>query len=232
MTAAAHVEQCHRWQRKWHLGSNRRQRGRHNQAARRKELVFTHDTSGEHSTAPDNRAPRTTTSDERDESVDTPSWDSLWRRHEGEVLRYAMHLLGGDVHTAEDIAQETALRLWQRRASTDVDRPLGAWLRTVTRRIVVDHYRRRQSRPNEVPLAPDVDPAVLDGIDEVDALHSVQTILADLAPRHRAAVLAVYVDDRAVRDAATHLGVPPGTVKSRCHTALHQLRDQAALRCA
>jgi RNA polymerase sigma-70 factor (ECF subfamily) len=195
--------------------------------------VFHYDTSGEQSTPPDDRRPRTTTSgDHRNEPVDNPRWDSVWRRHEGEVIRYAMHLLGGDLHAAEDVAQETALRLWQRRASTDVDRPLGAWLRTVTRNVVVDHYRRRKARPNEIPLGPDVDPAVRDATDEIDAVQSVQTILADLSPRHRAAVLAVYVDDRAVHDAAARLGVPPGTVKSRCHTALHQLRNQAQLRCA
>ena len=194
--------------------------------------MFPHDTSGERTRPPDDRQPTTTSVGHRNEPVDNPGWDAAWRRHEDEVIRYAKHLLGGDLHTAQDVAQETALRLWQRRASVDVDRPLGSWLRRVTRNIVVDHYRRRQARPNEVPLASHADPMVLDATDEIDALHSVQTILADLSPRHRAAVLTVYVYDRSIHDAAARLGVPPGTVKSRCHTAMHQLRDRTQPRCA
>jgi RNA polymerase sigma-70 factor, ECF subfamily len=150
-----------------------------------------------------------------------------WSRHHGDLVRYVAFLLGGDMHAAEDVAQETAIRLWQHPEVLEDGQPLRGWLRTVARNIVVDRSRRAQARPAEVVLSPGVDPASvaeLDRIERIDGLASVVTVLSGLSPAHRATVFEVYVRDRSVVDVAADLGIPAGTVKSRCHHALHQLR--------
>jgi RNA polymerase sigma-70 factor (ECF subfamily) len=53
----------------------------------------------------------------------------------------------------------------------------------------------------------------------------VTRILSGLEPLHRRVVFEVYVRDRPVADVAADLGIPTGTVKSRCHNALRRLRD-------
>ena len=159
-------------------------------------------------------------------------WAEQWARHHGEVLRYATHLLAGDVHAAEDVAQETAVRLWQHAEVLDGDQPLGSWLRRVAHNIVVDRFRRRNARPAEVAFGPGVDGAGPDEFDDVDAESAVATILSCLPPRHRVVVYEVYARDRPVVDVAAELGIPPGTVKSRCHTALRLLRSHPLPRCA
>jgi RNA polymerase sigma-70 factor, ECF subfamily len=154
-----------------------------------------------------------------------------WTDHHGELVRYASYLLGGDTHAAEDVAQETAIRLW-RNAGVLVDgRSATGWLRTVARNIVIDRARRRRARPAEVALAPGVDREIRDEFDTVDATDSVTRILSGLAPLYRAVVLQVYVRDRPVADVAAELGIPVGTVKSRCHTAVRQLRAAVPRQC-
>ena len=158
----------------------------------------------------------------------TGPWSEQWERHHGEVVRYASHLLAGDTHAAEDVAQEAAIRLWQHSEVVDADRALGGWLRTVTRNIVIDWARRRRARPTEVALAPGTDQQGSDALDDVDAALVVAATLSCLSPAHREVVMEVYVRDRPVADVATGLGIPVGTVKSRCHAALSRLRADAA----
>ncbi|MFB7897603.1 sigma-70 family RNA polymerase sigma factor [Streptomyces xiamenensis] len=159
-----------------------------------------------------------------------------WLIHRAEIVHYVRHLLDGDIHAAEDVAQETAIRLWLHPEVLKSGRSLRPWLRTVARNIVVDRHRRVRARPTEVNLATELDVEgpqatasnVLDGHRAFETIES-ETVVADmlscLSPKHRAAVLAVYVQGHHVNDVATMLGIPPGTVKSRCHKAIRQLQQ-------
>jgi RNA polymerase sigma-70 factor, ECF subfamily len=158
--------------------------------------------------------------------ADAEPWAQRWGDHYGELVRYADFLLG-DSHAAEDVVQETAIRLWQHPEVLDDGLPLRGWLRTVARNIIVDRTRRQRARPAEVTIPDGLDPECLperDRIDRADGLDTVVTALQGLTPAHRAAVFEVYVRDRPVADAAASLDVPVGTIKSRCHHALIQLR--------
>ncbi|MFD7509917.1 sigma-70 family RNA polymerase sigma factor [Streptomyces sp. NPDC059853] len=159
-----------------------------------------------------------------------------WLVHRAEIVQYVRHLLDGDLHTAEDVAQETAIRLWLHPEVLESGRSLTPWLRTVARNIVVDRHRRVRARPAEVNLATELDMEgpqatvsnVLDGHRAFEAIESetvVEDMLSCLSPKHRAAVLAVYVQGHHVNEVAAMLGIPPGTVKSRCHKAIRQLQQ-------
>jgi RNA polymerase sigma-70 factor (ECF subfamily) len=53
---------------------------------------------------------------------------------------------------------------------------------------------------------------------------TVLDALAQLSPDHRTAVVEVYYRGRTVDDVAVSLGVPAGTIKSRLHYGLRNLR--------
>src|SRR5215471_13629669 len=109
---------------------------------------------------------------------------ALYAEHGGALLRYALHLTGGDRQRAEDLVQETIVRAW-RHPEALADRPARPWLFAVARNLAVDAYRARQSRP------PEVGQAVLDTLpadDDADrTLESwaVAEALASLRPDHR-----------------------------------------------
>ena len=155
-------------------------------------------------------------------------WSTMWPTLHGELVRYASHLLAGDTHAAEDVAQETAVRLWQHPEVLRDDRPVGGWVRTVARNIVVDRVRHRRARPTETALESGIDVESPDAFDRLESTDTVTRMLAGLSPKHRDVVFEVYVRDRPVADVAADLRIPAGTVKSRCHHALHQLRERSA----
>ena len=75
---------------------------------------------------------------------------ALHADHADALLRYAMHLTGGDMHSAEDVVQETMLRACQRPGSV-VGQPVRAWLFTIARHWAIDQHRAgRRVRPKSL----------------------------------------------------------------------------------
>jgi RNA polymerase sigma-70 factor (ECF subfamily) len=159
-------------------------------------------------------------------TIDEATLTKLIRDYAGPLHRYVTRLTFHDAQLAEDIVQETFLKLWQRpdvinnRYAT-----IGPWLFTVARNLVNDHKRRRMARATEVNDAELT--TIPDWRDPIGDNLQTQTIwqtVALLRPQHQAVLLLIYHHDRSPQDAAQRLGIPVGTVKSRTHHALRSLR--------
>jgi RNA polymerase sigma-70 factor, ECF subfamily len=157
---------------------------------------------------------------EREESLRV-----LYDAHAPVLLAYALRLTDGDRMRAEDIVQETLVRAWRHLDQLDDHRaPVRPWLFTVAQRVAIDAHRARRARP------PEVGDAVLASVPELDELeHTLDRIivtdaLAALSQEHRAVIIETYYRGRSVAEAAQVLGIPPGTVKSRCYYALRALK--------
>jgi RNA polymerase sigma-70 factor (ECF subfamily) len=149
----------------------------------------------------------------------------LWDEHAGPLLAFVLRLTGGDRGRAEDVVQETLLQAWRHQEVLDPARgPVRPWLLTVARRVAIDHYRARQARPSEVGDEGLADLGIDDGIDEALERWLISDALATLAPAHREALLHTYYAGRTVTEAATVLGIPVGTVKSRVFYGLRALK--------
>jgi RNA polymerase sigma-70 factor (ECF subfamily) len=121
--------------------------------------------------------------------------------------------------------QETFVRAWRQ-----IDRlspehgSVNAWLRRVAYNVSVDGHRMRQVRPEEIELL-DHDVQVRDDhAEEILTALTVDRLLDSIWPEHRAVLIEVYLRDRTAAQAAEILGIPVGTVKSRLHNALRNLR--------
>src|SRR6188508_1373707 len=68
-------------------------------------------------------------------------FDDAYERHWTSVFRFALAWTN-DWAAAEDLAQESFLRLWDNRARLDWDRPVLPWLLVTTRRLATDRFRR------------------------------------------------------------------------------------------
>ena len=149
----------------------------------------------------------------------------LHDEHAAALWGYCVRLTNGDRPRAQDVMQETLLRAWRHPDALGADRGnVRAWLWTVARRLVIDGIRAAGSRPREVS---DQALAALPGEDELGrAVESWQVAdaLAGLSLEHRAVLVETYYRGRSVAEAAAALGIPPGTVKSRCYYALRALR--------
>ncbi|MDX3453704.1 sigma-70 family RNA polymerase sigma factor [Streptomyces sp. ME02-8801-2C] len=140
------------------------------------------------------------------------------------LVRYATRLLDGDWHKAEDILQETAARAWKhgRFLATRGDH-VRPWLFTVARNLVIDHHRARRNRPLELMPVEDLDTS-WDSTESTITTQAVLKALRELNEQQRTVIRLMYYLECSVAQAAEHLGVPPGTVKSRAFYAVRALR--------
>jgi RNA polymerase sigma-70 factor (ECF subfamily) len=150
---------------------------------------------------------------------------TLHDEHAPALRSYVLGLTNGDWGRAQDVVQETLFRAWRNPAVLERTGSAGrSWLFTVARRIVIDQWRSAARRPEvltEQVAEQPVEDTAQQTVDRQFALAALQT----LSIEHRRALLEIYFRDATSADAAETLGVPPGTVKSRTHYALHALRQ-------
>jgi len=148
---------------------------------------------------------------------DLPAFERLVRAYQGPVYRFLRNLLG-DASLAEDVAQETFIRAFERRASFRFDAAWSTWVFQIARNAGLDAVRARSRRLRLVdrarPPQPRTDPTARVELDQA---------LASLSAKLREAVLVVEVLGLSYREAGDVLNVPEGTVKSRVFQARKQL---------
>ncbi|MEU3795537.1 sigma-70 family RNA polymerase sigma factor [Streptomyces fructofermentans] len=151
--------------------------------------------------------------------------------HATPLLAYVERMLR-DRHTAEDIVQETLIRAWHHsdRLCTHEGSVRG-WLFTVARNLAIDWVRSAQFR-HETVGAEHRGIQQGDHADTTVAAVDALALLRHLSHEHREVLVHTYLQDRTVQETARILGVPAGTVKSRQHYALRQLRTRVRARSA
>jgi len=144
--------------------------------------------------------------------------------HGTAMYRLAYRLVG-DRHEAEDLVQETFRSAWKSRNLFRADSGGRAWLATILRRRVADHWRH----PRPMTLADDDQrleiehPADEPGRDELT--DEMQRALNRLPGELKETLLLVVVGELTHHEAAELLGLPLGTVLSRVSRARTRLRE-------
>jgi RNA polymerase sigma-70 factor, ECF subfamily len=138
---------------------------------------------------------------------------------------------GASPHRAEDLAQETLLKVWRKAGQYDpVRATASAWVYAIARNVSVDVARREgraatwaeeENIPDEAD--PDEPERQLIAAEREDAVRS--TIVSLPSDQLRVVRLSFF-DGLAHAEIAKLLGIPLGTVKSRIRLALQRLRDR------
>lgn len=153
---------------------------------------------------------------------------ALYQRHVRPVYALVLRMLR-DKEAAEEVVQDTFLRVWRRASAFDPARsPFRTWLLAIAHRLAVDELRRRRVRPvpadrhawdaspaRDEPRASDPagDPATAAEAEEIHA--AVRAALGALPSVQRAAIELAYFGGLSQGEIAEATGVPLGTIKSR-----------------
>lgn len=147
---------------------------------------------------------------------DLRAFEAIVRGYQAPVWRFLRRFLGDDA-LAEDVTQETFLRVHRRLGSFDGRSRFTSWLFQVARNAGIDAVRSRDRRIRREHAAP------VGVADSPEAGHEVDAALASLTRDLREALLVVEVLGLSYVEAGALLGVPTGTVKSRVHRARERL---------
>ncbi|MFJ4634024.1 sigma-70 family RNA polymerase sigma factor [Streptomyces sp. NPDC088847] len=161
-------------------------------------------------------------SDQRGSSSRKKFLDSVYNECAPDLLKYVVKLTGGDHHRAEDIVQETLLRAWSKYLSEDKDH-IRPWLFRVAKNIVIDEYRKSNSRPSEVELA-ELEISEPGGFEGILSEVVVSNALKNLSQAHREVLFETFFLGQTTEEASRRLNIPIGTVKSRMYYALKALQ--------
>lgn len=147
-------------------------------------------------------------------------------------LAYALILrIVRDVGIAEDLVQETFLRVWNRVQFFDQSKgALGPWLLAIARNRAIDYLRAVRSRDHNTVAFDEADHA-FPSTDAAafDNARQVKAAMRRLVPHHLRVIELSYFEGLSQLEVAERLGQPLGTVKSWVRMALKNLREELVL---
>lgn len=157
----------------------------------------------------------------------------LYDRYSRLIFSLALNLVG-DHATAEEIALDVFLRVWQKAETYRPEQAkVSTWLTSITRYRSIDILRRQGSRPEQHSVSwTEVSSEAMftaNGPEEAADLslqqQRVRTAIAELPPDQKQALALAYFKGYTHRQIAEALDQPLGTVKTRIRLAMQKLRE-------
>jgi RNA polymerase sigma-70 factor, ECF subfamily len=157
---------------------------------------------------------------------------ALMERYQHRLYRYLLRVVR-EPGTAEDLFQQTWLRVMERIRSYDPQRDFESWLFALARNLAIDHLRRYRpesldeplpSGDSRVELIAGASPRALDQLLARERAGWLAEAVVELPLVFREVLTLRFEEEMKLEEIAAVLGLPLGTVKTRLHRALKHLR--------
>jgi RNA polymerase sigma-70 factor, ECF subfamily len=161
--------------------------------------------------------------------------DYLIEHYQHRLLRYLVYL-SGNRELAEDLFQETWIRVMERGHRYNPRHEFGTWLYAVARNLTIDYLRRKSpvsldglmaDGERHAPFEPaDTRPSAWELIAQHQQSEQISAALAGIPAEYREAIVLRFHDGLALEEIAVVTGAPLSTVKSRVYRGLHMLMER------
>jgi RNA polymerase sigma-70 factor, ECF subfamily len=158
---------------------------------------------------------------------DQDAFSEFYQRHYPRIQRFVQARVESK-ETSEEVADEAFLEVWRYiYVEQQTVEHLPALLLTITRRLVVNHYRKRKA-----PEEPIEEQKISDQgsfLTELEVTGDTETIkhaLDNIRSEYREVIALRFLDEFEIREIAAVLHKSPGAVRVLIHRALRALRDE------
>jgi RNA polymerase sigma-70 factor, ECF subfamily len=160
--------------------------------------------------------------------------DRLIEQYQHRLLRYLVYL-SGNRELAEDLFQETWIRVLERGHQYDGRHEFSTWLYAVARNLTIDFLRKKRpvsldglmEDEEHAPLEPaDTRPTAWEVVQQHEQAQRIGTALVGIPTEYREAIVLRFQDGLALEEIAAVTGAPLGTVKSRLYRGLNLLMEK------
>jgi len=155
--------------------------------------------------------------------------DRLIEQYQHRLMRYLTYVVGNR-QTAEDLFQDTWLRVLERGSQYDGEHQFSAWLFSVARNLAIDHLRKKkhvslETEENEVPIAIPVSagPSAFEVVAGAEKSEQIFEALTKVPAEYREAIVLRFHEELSLEEIAAVTRAPLGTVKSRIYRGLSAL---------
>jgi len=159
----------------------------------------------------------------------------LITRYQNRLYRYLLRIVRQPAE-AEDLFQQTWLRVIEKIRSFDASRNFDAWLFTLARNLAIDHLRRVRPKSLDEPIAssehneleadriPSKDPTPLDDALAAERRMEISEAMSELPMIYREVLTLRFEDEMKIEEIAQVTAIPISTVKSRLRRSMERLR--------
>jgi RNA polymerase sigma-70 factor, ECF subfamily len=160
--------------------------------------------------------------------------DRLIEQYQHRLLRYLVYL-AGNRELAEDLFQETWIRVLERGHQYDGKHEFSTWLYAVARNLTIDYLRKKSplsldgmmEDEDHAPFEPaDPRPMAWEVVQQHEQAGRISAALVSIPAEYRETVMLRFQEGLALDEIATVTGAPLGTVKSRLYRGLNMLMSR------
>ncbi len=153
-----------------------------------------------------------------------PPFETLYERHRGDVFRYLLGIVS-ERELAEDLVQDTFLRIYEHLGRFDATRAFRPWLYHIARNVALNALRSRRLKEKaggELPERAASDRIAVQ-VETGDAVAKARAALAALEDEERALLVERVGLGMKMGELAESLGVTERTVRNRLDAAIDRL---------
>ena len=145
------------------------------------------------------------------------------------LRRFLLSLCCGDAATADDLAQDALVRAYVASGSFLGLSKFRTWLFRIAYNCFIDFTRRRRDTLSAMESGPELRVPAADAADSSFRYQQLYLALERLPEKERASIVLFYFEDRSIKEIASILDMPAGTVKYHLSTGRNHLRDYIKL---
>lgn len=163
---------------------------------------------------------------------DLRAYEELVVRHQRLILRILWARGAWSQEEAEDLAQETFVRAWERLDTYDASRPFKSWIARIAGNLAIDRHRADSRRPRTTDLdelgatlaAGDPGPAAT--AIENEQQRELLSRLRGLPEHYRQVIVLRFLEELSYEEIAEVLELPMGSVKTRIFRGREMLKQR------